>query len=345
MHTGRVTLSQFMNEYQRRITGATGDFTGLITDIATASKVIANVVSNGALIAAGKELNEKLAAMANETMLHAAQSTGHLAAIASEDMEGITLAEPRGKYLLTFDPLNGSGNLDINFLTGTIFSILRAPDAKRKPKEEDFLQPGKNLLAAGLVLYGASTRLILTTGHGVDGFTLDREIGEYVLTHPQIKIPAQAATFAINASNEKYWEPPVRRYVHECMQGKDGPRGKDFGMRWVASLVAEANRILTRGGVFLYPLDERTREQGGRLGLLFEASPIAFIIEQAGGAAITGRNPILELTPQSLHQRAPFIFGSKDEVERIHRYHLDYIEGKDVESYDMPLFSTRNLFR
>lgn len=345
MHTGRVTLSQFMNEYQRRIPGATGDFTGLITDIATASKVIANVVSNGALIAAGKELNEKLAAMANETMLHAAQSTGHLAAIASEDMEGITLAEPRGKYLLTFDPLNGSGNLDINFLTGTIFSILRAPDAKRKPKEEDFLQPGKNLLAAGLVLYGASTRLILTTGHGVDGFTLDREIGEYVLTHPQIKIPAQAATFAINASNEKYWEPPVRRYVHECMQGKDGPRGKDFGMRWVASLVAEANRILTRGGVFLYPLDERTREQGGRLGLLFEASPIAFIIEQAGGAAITGRNPILELTPQSLHQRAPFIFGSKDEVERIHRYHLDYIEGKDVESYDMPLFSTRNLFR
>jgi fructose-1,6-bisphosphatase len=345
MHTGRVTLSQFMNEYQRRIPGATGDFTGLITDIATASKVIANVVSKGALIAAGKELNEKLAAMANETMLHAAQSTGHLAAIASEDMEGITLAEPRGKYLLTFDPLNGSGNLDINFLTGTIFSILRAPDAKRKPKEEDFLQPGKNLLAAGLVLYGASTRLILTTGHGVDGFTLDREIGEYVLTHPQIKIPAQAATFAINASNEKYWEPPVRRYVHECMQGKDGPRGKDFGMRWVASLVAEANRILTRGGVFLYPLDERTREQGGRLGLLFEASPIAFIIEQAGGAAITGRNPILELTPQSLHQRAPFIFGSKDEVERIHRYHLEYIEGKDVESYDMPLFSTRNLFR
>ena len=345
MHTGRVTLSQFMNEYQRRIPGATGDFTGLITDIATASKVIANVVSKGALIAAGKELNEKLAAMANETMLHAAQSTGHLAAIASEDMEGITQAEPRGKYLLTFDPLNGSGNLDINFLTGTIFSILRAPHAKRKPKEEDFLQPGKNLLAAGLVLYGASTRLILTTGHGVDGFTLDREIGEYVLTHPQIKIPAQAATFAINASNEKYWEPPVRRYVHECMQGKDGPRGKDFGMRWVASLVAEANRILTRGGVFLYPLDERTREQGGRLGLLFEASPIAFIIEQAGGAAITGRNPILELTPQALHQRAPFIFGSKDEVERIHRYHLDYIEGKDVESYDMPLFSTRNLFR
>ncbi len=345
MQTGRVTLSQFMNEYQRRIPGASGDFTGLISDIATASKVIANVVSKGALIATGKELNQKIQAMANEVMLHAARSTGHLAALASEDMEGITLAQPRGKYLLTFDPLNGAGNLDINFLTGTIFSILRAPDVKRKPKEEDFLQPGKELLAAGLILYGASTRMILTTGHGVDGFTLDREIGEYVLTHPQMKIPSEASTFAINASNEKYWEPPVRRYVHECMQGKEGPRGKDFGMRWVASLVAEAYRILTRGGVFLYPHDERTREQGGRLGLIFETSPIAFIIEQAGGKAITGRNAILEITPKSLHQRAPFIFGSKDEVERIHRYHMDYVEGKDVESYDMPLFSTRSLFR
>ncbi|NWG32281.1 MAG: class 1 fructose-bisphosphatase [Rhodocyclaceae bacterium] len=345
MQTGRITLSQFMNEYQRRIPGATGDFTGLLTDIATASKVIANLVGKGALIAAGKELNQKLEAMANDVMLQAAMATGHLAAMASEDVEGIVQAQPRGKYLLTFDPLNGSGNLDINFQTGTIFSIMRAPDPKRKPKEEDFLQPGKELLAAGIVQYGASTRLIITTGHGVDGFTLDREIGEYILTHPQIKIPAQASTFAINASNEKYWEPPVRRYVQECMQGKDGPRGKDFGMRWVASLVAEAYRILTRGGVFLYPHDERTREQGGRLGLIYEANPIAFIIEQAGGAAITGRNPILDIKPKELHQRAPFIFGSKEEVERLHRYHMDYVEGKDLASYDMPLFSTRNLFR
>lgn len=345
MQTGRITLSQFMNEYQRRIPGATGDFTGLLTDIATASKVIANLVGKGALIAAGKELNQKLEAMANDVMLQAAMATGHLAAMASEDVEGIVQAQPRGKYLLTFDPLNGSGNLDINFQTGTIFSIMRAPDPKRKPKEEDFLQPGKELIAAGIVQYGASTRLIITTGHGVDGFTLDREIGEYILTHPQIKIPAQASTFAINASNEKYWEPPVRRYVQECMQGKDGPRGKDFGMRWVASLVAEAYRILTRGGVFLYPHDERTREQGGRLGLIYEANPIAFIIEQAGGAAITGRNPILDIKPKELHQRAPFIFGSKEEVERLHRYHMDYVEGKDLASYDMPLFSTRNLFR
>lgn len=345
MEVGRITLTQFMNEEQRKIPGATGDFTGLLNDIVTASKIIANQVGKGALLSSGRDLNQKLEALANEVMLDAAKSTGHLSAMASEDMEGISPSLPRGKYLLTFDPLNGSGNLDINFQTGTIFSILLAPDAKRKPKAADFLQPGSEMVCAGLIQYGASTRLIMTTGNGVDGFTLDREIGEYVLTHPKMTIPKESSTFAINASNEKYWEPPVRRYVQECMAGKEGPRGKDFGMRWVASLVAEAYRILTRGGVFLYPHDERTREQGGRLGLIYEANPIAFLIEQAGGGAITGRNRILDIKPAELHQRAPFIFGSKDEVERIHRYHQEYIEGKDPSSYDMPLFSSRSLFR
>lgn len=345
MQQARITLTQFMNEQQRKIPGATGDLTGLLNDIVTASKIIANQVGKGALLASGKDLNEKLESMANNVMLEAALKTGHLAAIASEDMEGISVSQPRGKYLLTFDPLNGSGNLDINFQTGTIFSILKAPDLKRKPKAEDFLQPGAEIVCAGLIQYGASTRLIFTTGQGVDGFTLDREIGEYVLTHPQMTIPKESTTFAINASNEKYWEPPVRRYVQECMAGKEGPRGKDFGMRWVASLVSEAYRILTRGGVFLYPHDERTRDRGGRLGLIYEANPIAFIIEQAGGAAITGRNRILEITPSELHQRAPFIFGSKNEVERLHRYHQEYVEGKDLDSYDMPLFSSRSLFR
>jgi fructose-1,6-bisphosphatase I len=348
MEVGRITLTQFVNEEQRQIAGATGDFSGLINDIAIASKTIANAVGKGSLLATGKDLNQKLEALANEVMLQAGIATGHLAAMASEDMEGIShipAGQQRGKYLLCFDPLNGSGNLDINFQSGTLFSILRAPDAKRKPKAEDFLQAGSQLLCAGLVQYGASTRLIITTGRGVNGFTLDREVGEFVLTHPQITIPAECSTFAINASNERFWEPPVRRYVQECMAGKEGVRGKDFGMRWVASLVAEASRILERGGVFLYPHDERTREQGGRLGLLYEANPIAFIVEQAGGVAITGRNRILDIKPSELHQRAPFIFGSKSEVERLHRYHQEYVEGKDLDSYDMPLFSSRSLFR
>ena len=345
MHEGRITLTQFMNGEQRSVPGATGDFTGLINDIATASKIIANAVGKGALLAGGKDINQKIETLANTVMLEAGVATGHLAAVASEDMEGITQAQPRGKYLLTCDPLNGSGNLDINFQSGTIFSVMRAPEPKHKPKPADFLQPGKELLCAGIVQYGASTRFILTTGLGVNGFTLDRDIGEFVLTHPAIRIPEESSTFAINASNERYWEPPVRRYVQECMAGKEGARGKDFGMRWVAWLVAEAYRILTRGGVFLYPHDERTREAGGRLGLIYEANPIAFIIEQAGGAAITGRNRILEITPTELHQRAPFIFGSKDEVERIRRYHQEYVEGKDLDSYDLPIFSSRSLFR
>lgn len=348
MQVARITLTQFMNEVQRKIPGATGDFTGLLNDIGIASKIISNAVGKGALLATGKDLNQQIEALANEVMLQAGIATGHLAAMASEDMEGVSqipTGQQRGKYLLAFDPLNGSGNLDINFQTGTIFSVMRAADAKRQPKEEDFLQPGKDLLCAGIVQYGASTRLILTTGSGVDGFTLDRDIGEFLLTHPKMTIPQDASTFAINTSNERYWEPPVRRYVQECMAGKEGPRGKDFGMRWVASLVAEAYRILTRGGVFLYPHDERTRDQGGRLGLVYEANPIAYIIEQAGGAAITGRNRILDIKPAELHQRAPFIFGSKAEVERLHLYHQEYVEGKDLDSYDMPLFSSRSLFR
>ncbi|MDP2821235.1 MAG: class 1 fructose-bisphosphatase, partial [Sulfuritalea sp.] len=195
------------------------------------------------------------------------------------------------------------------------------------------------------MLYGASTRLVLTTGNGVNVFMLDREIGEFFLTHPKIEIPDNAATFAINASNERFWEPPVRHYVKECLAGKTGTRGRDFGMRWVASLIAEAYRVLVRGGVFLYPVDAKTRDKGGRLGLLHEANPIAFIMEQAGGGAITGRSRILDVAPTGLHQRTPLIFGSRSEVELIHQYHKDYVEGRDPNSYDFPLFGNRSLFR
>lgn len=348
MHDGRTTLTQFIIEEQRRVKGATGDFSVLLNDIATACKSISHAVSRGCLGADAEDPQVYLERAANDFIVKSNIWTGRLAGMASESVEGITpipAKYPRGKYLVVFDPLNGSGNLDINFLTGTIFSVLRAPAGKKEIAAEDFLQPGARQVAAGFVLYGASTRLVLTTGNGVNGFMLDREIGEFVLTHKKMEIPDNAATFAINASNERFWEPPVRRYVQECLAGATGPRGRDFGMRWVASLIAEAYRVLTRGGVFLYPVDDKTRRKGGRLGLLYEANPIAFIIEQAGGGAITGRQRILDVTPSELHQRAPFIFGSKSEVDRIHQYHRDYVEGRDHNSYDLPLFGTRSLFR
>ena len=348
MHDGRTTLTQFIIEEQRRVKGATGDFSALLNDVATACKSISHAVSRGCLGAGAEDPQIHLERLANDYIVKSNIWTGRLSAMASEATDGITeipAKYPRGKYLLVFDPLNGSGNLDINFMTGTIFSVLRAPAGKKEATAADFLQPGSQIVAAGFALYGASTRLVLTTGNGVNGFMLDNEIGEFVLTHKNMEIPDEANTFAINASNERFWEPPVRRYVEECMAGKTGPRGRDFGMRWVASLIAEAYRVLTRGGVFLYPVDDKTRDKGGRLGLVHEANPIAYIIEQAGGGAITGRNRILDVTPSDLNQRAPFIFGSKSEVERIHQYHKDYVEGRDHNSYDLPLFHTRSLFR
>ena len=348
MQEERVTLTQFIIDEQRKAEGATGDFSALLNDIATASKTISHAISRGCLGSHGEDPKIFLEKFAHDAMIKGDIWAGHLAGIASEATEGIMPIPdeyPRGKYLLIFDPLNGSGNLDINFMTGTIFSVLRAPDPSRPATAEDFLQPGKNIVAAGFVLYGASTRLVYSTGQGVNGFTLDRDLGEYMLTHRNMRLPDNAATFAINASNERFWEPPVRRYVQECMAGSQGPRGRDFGMRWASSLIAETFRILVRGGVFLYPVDEKTRDKGGRLGLLYEANPIGFIIEQAGGGAITGRNRLLDLKPSELHQRAPFIFGSKSEIDRIHGYHLDYVEGRDHNSYDLPLFGNRSLFR
>jgi fructose-1,6-bisphosphatase I len=229
----------------------------------------------------------------------------------------------RGKYLLTFDPLDGSSNIDVNVSVGTIFSILRIQGGNAVPSERDFLQAGTQQVAAGYALYGPSTMMVLTTGNGVNGFTLDQNIGEFILTHPNMTIPADTREFAINASNMRFWEPAVKRYVQECLDGKEGPRGEDFNMRWIASMVAEVHRILTRGGVFMYPIDSKMKAkgQGGKLRLLYEANPMSFIIEQAGGGSITGTERIMDLQPESLHQRVPVILGSKNEVERILGYH------------------------
>jgi fructose-1,6-bisphosphatase I/sedoheptulose-1,7-bisphosphatase len=245
-----------------------------------------------------------------------------------------------------FDPLDGSSNIDVNVSVGSIFSILRAPqdviDSGRDIQAEDFYQPGATQAAAGYALYGPTTMLVLTVGNGVNGFTLDPSLGQFKLTHHNIQIPTDTQEFAINASNSRFWEAPVKRYVDECLAGKTGPRGKDFNMRWIASMVAEAHRILMRGGVFMYPRDTKDPSKPGRLRLLYEANPIGMIMEQAGGRASTGSVPVLTVKPTSLHQRIGLVFGSKNEVERIERYHAEPQAYKDEAN---PLFSERSLFR
>ncbi|MDY6978317.1 MAG: class 1 fructose-bisphosphatase [Pseudomonadota bacterium] len=338
MRDGRITITQFIIEEQRRIEGATGDFTSLLNDVVTACKEISNLVNHGALVdvlgQAGTENvqgedQKKLDVISNEVFLKSNEWSGHLAAMASEEMEEIYHIPneyPRGKYLLTFDPLDGSSNIDVNVSVGTIFSILRCKGDCQNPSAEDFLQAGTEQVCAGYALYGPSTMMILTTGNGVNGFTLDQNIGEFILTHPNLTIPSETREFAINTSNMRFWEPPVKRYVDECLSGTTGDRDKDFNMRWVASMVAEVHRILTRGGIFLYPMDEKMKAKGGtgKLRLMYEANPMSFIVEQAGGMSSTGRERIMELEPSELHQRVPVVLGSKQEVERVVQYHKEH---------------------
>jgi fructose-1,6-bisphosphatase I/sedoheptulose-1,7-bisphosphatase len=350
--TTTKTLTRFLIEEQRRFNHATGGFTGLINDVRLACKRIARVIGKGALAdalgAAGTtnvqgETQMKLDVMANEIFVRTNEWGGQLKGMLSEEMQDpypIPAEYPRGKYLLLFDPLDGSSNIDVNVSVGSIFSVLRCPEGVAEPTERDFLQPGTQQVCAGYAIYGPCTMLVLTTGRGVNGFTLDREIGEFMLTHPDITIEPDTSEFAINASNSRHWEPAVRRYVNECLAGQAGPRGRDFNMRWIASLVAETHRILMRGGVFLYPRDRKDLSKAGRLRLLYEANPIGFLIEQAGGRASTGHQPILQVQPEAAHERIGFVFGSRNEVERIERYHRDH---NDFE-YDAPLFASRGLF-
>jgi fructose-1,6-bisphosphatase len=355
MHNGRTTLNKFIIEEQRKATGATGEFSTLLNDLVTAIKVISMSVGKGPLLGllgnAGAsnvqgEQQKKLDVVSNEILLRYCEWAGHLCGMASEELDDvyqIPAQYPRGKYLLVFDPLDGSSNIDVNISVGTIFSILRAPDGVTEPTAADFLQPGAAQVCAGYAIYGPSTMLVLTFGRGVHGFTLDRDAGEFILTHPTLVIPAQTREFAINASNERFWEPPVKRYVSECLAGRAGPRGADFNMRWIASLVAEVHRILMRGGLFMYPKDTKDPAKPGRLRLLYEANPMAMIVEQAGGAASTGRARILDLQPEALHQRVPVILGTRAEVERIALYHGEHDEGID-QPFVSPLFNARSLF-
>jgi fructose-1,6-bisphosphatase I / sedoheptulose-1,7-bisphosphatase len=334
-----TTLTEFIIGEQRRFPGATGGFTALLNDIRLACKRVAYRVGKGALAA-----DADLAGTANQIFLRTNEWGGHLAGIVSTALEQpyrIPAEHPRGRYLLACHPLDGSGGLDANVPAGSIFSVLACPDGVAGDEERAFLQRGARQVCAGYAIYGPVTMLVLAFGRGVHGFTLDREIGEFIYTHPDLRIAEETCEFAINTSNARFWEPAVKRYVDECLAGRSGPRGKDFNMRWIASLVAEAHRILMRGGVFLYPRDEREQLRAGRVRLLSEANPIGMVIEQAGGRASTGYGPVLEAEPGALHQRIGFVFGAKSEVERIEQYHRDFNE----RPYDAPLFGTRGLFR
>ena len=326
-------LVQFLIEEQRR-SPTDDDLTGLLDDIVVACKKIAYDVNKGGLIgvlgSAGSEnvqgeTQKKLDVITNDIFIEACEWSGHYAALASEEMDDvhpIPAQYPKGKYLVSFDPLDGSSNIDVNISVGTIFSILRCPNGVTNPTAADFLQPGTQQICAGYALYGPATMMVLTTGNGVNGFTLDNGVGEFFLTHPNMTVPVDTQEFAINASNQRFWEAPVQRYIDECIKGKSpGGREKNFNMRWVASMVAEVHRILVRGGIFMYPFDTKEVGKAGKLRLLYEANPMSFIIEQAGGLASTGRGRIMELKPTGLHQRVPVILGSKNEVERVVSYH------------------------
>jgi fructose-1,6-bisphosphatase I len=314
-----IFLTQFLIEEQRNAGKLQPNLRLLLEVVTRACKRISIAVGKGAL---GGVLGDA----GNEILLEANEWGGHLAGLASEEMDhphAIPDEYPKGKYLLLFDPLDGSSNIDVNVSVGTIFSVLRVPEGVTAVSENDFLQPGVKQVAAGYCVYGPSTTLVLTVGKGVHQFTLDRELGSFVLTQRDMKIPEDTKEFSINMSNQRHWEAPVQRYIDECVAGKEGPRGKDFNMRWVASMVADVHRIITRGGVFMYPLDSKTRAQGGKLRLLYEANPMSFIIEQAGGMATTGRERIMDLQPGKLHQRVPVIMGSKNEVALVTGYHAE----------------------
>ena len=327
-----ISLSRFLIEAQREQGHIDAQLRLLIEVVARACKRISIAVGRGALGdvlgSAGSEniqgeTQKKLDVLSNEILLEANEWGGHLAGLASEEMDHphpIPNRYPKGEYLLVFDPLDGSSNIDVNISVGTIFSVLRCPPGAAAD-EADFLQPGSRQVAAGYAVYGSSTVLVLTLGRGVHQFTLDREQGSFVLTASNLTIPEDTGEFAINMSNLRHWEAPMRGYIEELLAGKDGPRGRDFNMRWVASMVADVHRILTRGGIFIYPRDLKDPSKPGKLRLMYEANPMALIVEQAGGAATTGRERILDVVPEKLHQRVPVFLGSRNEVERVTARH------------------------
>ncbi|KAA8732724.1 class 1 fructose-bisphosphatase [Acinetobacter qingfengensis] len=319
-----VSLGQFL----KQSTHLTENLSQLIETIANTCKTIDLALQKGALAGVlgsaehenvQGETQKKLDVISNDLLVDALTQHSSVAAIASEELDDMTPAQQNGEFLVLFDPLDGSSNIDINMCVGTIFSILKA--SENTATTADFFQKGADQVAAGYVMYGPSTMLVFTTGQGVHMFTLDPEQHEFYLTVDGVKIPEQTQEFAINSSNQRHWEAPVKRYINELLEGTTGVRGKDFNMRWVACMVGDVHRILTRGGIFMYPYDSKDPQKAGRLRLMYEANPLGLIVEQAGGKISTGRQDILTIVPEGLHQRIPVILGAKAEVDRLVDYH------------------------
>ena len=337
MTTG-MKLKQFLLHEKRAGVDLSYDLIELIHEVSITCKEIAATVSRGELSGvlgvAGSEnvqgeTQKELDIITNDIMVDHMKFSGLVAGMGSEEVDEPILvpAVERGEYLLMFDPLDGSSNIDVNISVGTIFSVLKAPmGCRADPTLEDFQQNGSQQKAAGFVVYGPATVLVLTTGQGVNMFTLDSSIGEFVLTTEGCKIPEETTEYAINMANKRFWEDPMKEYIEDCIQGEKGPLGKRYNMRWVASMVAEVYRILVRGGIFMYPFDNRDPSKAGKLRLMYEANPMSFIVEQAGGMSSTARERILDVEATDLHQRVPVVLGSKTEVERVVEYHLR--EGK-----------------
>ena len=353
----RTTFSKFIIEDLRRGGDHDPELSALLNDLQRAGKLIGAAVGRGALDSPGAvvttsvtvagEPPKKLAEVANLIMLSACEWGGQLCGILSQALaepHEIPAQYPRGRYLLLFAPLDGAANLDVDLTVGTIFSVLRAPDGVISPTQEDFLQPGRKQVAAGYVLFGPVAMMVITLGAGVHGFTLDREAGAYTLTHPNMKIPQHGSEIAIDAALEPHWEKPIRRFVQECTTHGKGSTEQACTIRWIDSLVAEVHRILLRGGVFLHPRDTRDTSRPGHVHLLTEANPIAMIVEQAGGAASTGRVSVLDVQPEHIHQQVPLILGPQEDVKRLQGYHVAYDQGESMV-FEAPLFRQRSIFR
>ncbi len=320
-----LNLSQFLEQQTGNLTP---ELAQVISTIADTCQTIDQALQKGALAGVlgsaqhenvqGEE-QKKLDVISNDYLIDALKVHPQVGGLASEELDEFTPAQENGKYLVLFDPLDGSSNIDINMCVGTIFSILPAKNAVTQA--QDFMQAGNQQVAAGYVLYGPSTMLALTVGAGTVFFTFDPETQQFLLTSENIQVTADTKEYAINSSNQRHWENPVKRYIEELLAGKTGPREKDFNMRWVACMVGDIHRILCRSGIFMYPYDLKDPKKAGRLRLMYEANPMSMLIEQAGGASTTGRVRILDIEPTDLHQRVPVIIGSKNEVDLVTGYH------------------------